>query len=95
MEYISAVQQGQDAEENDIRVLGERSIDRIKKSIEYWVKISQEPHWEIQDKWAECENSWTKINQAMRDISLPEFSTPEDFVDLHDIFKLHVKQDSS
>jgi hypothetical protein len=31
----------------------------------------------------------------MRDISLPEFVTPEDFVDLHDIVKLHAEQDSS
>jgi hypothetical protein len=31
----------------------------------------------------------------MRDISLPEFDTPDDFVDLHDIVKSHVEQDSS
>jgi hypothetical protein len=31
----------------------------------------------------------------MRDIGLPEFGTPEDFVDLHDIVKLHAEQDSS
>jgi hypothetical protein len=31
----------------------------------------------------------------MKDIGLPEFGTPEDFVDLHDIVKLHPKQDSS
>jgi hypothetical protein len=30
----------------------------------------------------------------MRDIDLPEFDTPDDFVDLHDIVKLHAKQDS-
>jgi hypothetical protein len=30
----------------------------------------------------------------MRDIGLPEFGTPEDFVDLHDIVKLHEEQDS-
>jgi hypothetical protein len=31
----------------------------------------------------------------MRDIGLPEFNTPEDFVDLHEIFKVHAKQDAS
>ena len=31
----------------------------------------------------------------MRDIDLPEFDTLDDFVDLHNIVKLHVKQDSS
>jgi hypothetical protein len=57
--------------------------------------MAQETHQEIQEKWVDCERSWTKINQAMRDIGLPEFSTPEDFVDLHDIVKLHAEQDSS
>ena len=31
----------------------------------------------------------------MRDIDLPEFSTPDELVDLRDIVKLHVEQDSS
>ena len=30
----------------------------------------------------------------MRDISLPEFGNPDDFVDLHDIVKLHAEQES-
>jgi hypothetical protein len=34
------------------------------------------------------------INWVMRDIGLPEFGSPEDFVDLHDIVKQHEKQDS-
>jgi alpha-amylase/alpha-mannosidase (GH57 family) len=55
----------------------------------------QEPHQEIQEKWDECKKSWTKINQAMRDIGLLEFSKPDDFVELHDMVKLHVKQESS
>jgi hypothetical protein len=45
-------------------------------------------------KWVECKRNWTKINWTMRDISLPEFDTPDNFVDLHDIVKLHVEQDS-
>jgi hypothetical protein len=31
----------------------------------------------------------------MRDTDLPEFGTPDDFVDLRDIVKSHVEQDSS
>jgi hypothetical protein len=31
----------------------------------------------------------------MRDISLPKFGTPDDFVNLRDIVKSHAKQDSS
>jgi hypothetical protein len=57
--------------------------------------MAQEPHQEIQEKWVDYERSWTKINRAMRDIVLSEFSTPEDFVDLHDILKIHAEQDSS
>jgi hypothetical protein len=30
----------------------------------------------------------------MKDIGLPEFGSPEDFVDLHDIVKRHAEQDS-
>jgi hypothetical protein len=57
IDYISAVQQGRDVEEHGIWVLRESSIDRINKSIEYWVKMAQEPHREIQEKWFECEKS--------------------------------------
>jgi hypothetical protein len=31
----------------------------------------------------------------MRDIGLPKFSSPEDFVDLHDIVKQHAEKESS
>jgi hypothetical protein len=31
----------------------------------------------------------------MKDIDLPEFDAPDDFVDLRDIVKSHVEQDSS
>jgi hypothetical protein len=58
-------------------------------------KNGQEPHREIQEKWAKCEKSWVKINKAMKDIRLPEFGMPDDFVDLHDIVKSHTEQDSS
>jgi hypothetical protein len=50
IDYISMMQQGRDAEEQDIRVLRESIIDCIRKLVEYWVKMSKEPHWEIQEK---------------------------------------------
>jgi hypothetical protein len=40
IDYISAVQQGRDAEEHDIWVLRESNIDCISKSTEYWVKMA-------------------------------------------------------
>jgi hypothetical protein len=58
LDYINVIQQGRDAEENDIWVLRDSNIDCIKKSIEYWVKMAQETHKEIQGKWVECEKSW-------------------------------------
>jgi hypothetical protein len=76
-------------------VLNESSLDRIKKSVEYWEKMSREPHREIQEKWAKCEKHWIKINRVMKDIRLPEFGTPDEFVDLRDIVESHTKQDSS
>jgi hypothetical protein len=39
--------------------------------------------------------SWEKINREMKDIGLPEFGSPEDFVDLHDIVKRHAEHDST
>jgi hypothetical protein len=57
--------------------------------------MSREPHREIQEKWAKCEKHWIKINRVMKDIGLPEFGTPDDFVDLRDIVKSHIKQDST
>jgi hypothetical protein len=76
-------------------VLSENNIDHIRKYTEYWVKMAQEPQREIQEKWAYCKRSWTNINWDMRDIGLPEFSSPEEFVDMHDIVKQHEKQDLS
>jgi hypothetical protein len=39
IDYINTVQQGQDVEEHDIRVLRDNNIDHIKKSAKYWVKM--------------------------------------------------------
>jgi hypothetical protein len=76
-------------------VLRDSNIDQIRKAVKYWVKMAQEPQREIQKKWAECEKGWEKINREMKGIDLPEFGSPEDFVDLHDIVKRHAEQDST
>ena len=54
--------------------------------------MAQESQREIQKKWAKCEKGWEKISQEMKGIGLPEFGSPEDFVDLHDIVGKHVEQ---
>jgi len=36
-----------------------------------------------------------KINKLTKDIGLPEFETPDEFVDLGDIVELHTKKDLS
>jgi hypothetical protein len=59
------------------------------------VTMAQEPQRDIQEKWADCDRSWVKINQEMKDIGLLEFDSPEDFVDLHEIVKKHVEQEST
>jgi hypothetical protein len=71
------------------------NISQIRKAVEYWVSMAQEPQRKIQERWAECEKSWEKINREMKDIGLPEFGSPEDFVDLHDIVKRHAEHDST
>jgi len=53
----------------------------------------QEPQQKMQERWAECEKRWDKINLEMKGINLPEFGPPEDFVDLQDIVKQHEEQD--
>jgi hypothetical protein len=95
VDYNNVVQQGRDTEEHDIQVLKESILDRIKKLVEYWVKMAWEPHREIQEKWAKCKKSWININRVMKDIGLPKFGTPDEFFDLCDIVKTHVEQDSS
>jgi hypothetical protein len=70
-------------------VLRDNNIYQIREAAEYWVYMAQEPQREIQKKWVECEKGWEKINQEMKGIGLPEFGSPKDFVDLHDIVKRH------
>jgi hypothetical protein len=44
VDYINVVQKGRYVEEHDIQVLRDNNIDCIRKSVEYWVKIVEEPH---------------------------------------------------
>jgi hypothetical protein len=39
IDYISAVQKGQDAEEHGIQVLRDSNISRIRKTVEYRVSV--------------------------------------------------------
>jgi hypothetical protein len=89
IDYINMVQKGRYIEENHIRVLMDNNIDQIRKADKYWVKMAQEPQWEIQEKWIDCERSWVNINREMKNISLPKLGSPEDFFDFHDIVKQH------
>jgi hypothetical protein len=52
-------------------VLSENNLERINRSVEYWAKMSREPHREIQGKWDKCERHWVKINRVMKDVRLP------------------------
>jgi hypothetical protein len=75
-------------------MIGKSSLDRIKRSIEYWTKMYQDPHREIQEQYAKCQKHWDKINKVMKDIKLPEFSTPNEFINIRDMLKTYVEQDS-
>jgi hypothetical protein len=57
--------------------------------------MAHEPQWEIQKKWVECEKGCENINRDIKGIGLPEFGSPEGFVNLHDIVKRHVEKDSA
>jgi len=54
LEYIEAVQQGQEKEIYGIRMVRKSSLDRMKRSVKYWVNMSRDPHREIQEQWAKC-----------------------------------------
>jgi hypothetical protein len=66
----------------------------MKKFVEYWVKMTWDPHREIQEKWTKFQKHWGKINKVMKDVGLLEFGTPNEFANLSDVFKMHSIQDS-
>jgi hypothetical protein len=94
LEYIEAVQQGRDKEKHGIEVIGESSLNRIKCSTEYWAKMSRDPHQEIQEQWTRCNKHWDTIKKIMKDSRLLEFDTPDNFIDLSNVVKIHAEQDS-
>jgi hypothetical protein len=65
------------------RMLTDEILERFQKATEYWTQLVVEPQQKMQDRWEECLNNWEKINQRMKDIQLPEFGMPEDFMDLN------------
>jgi hypothetical protein len=42
-------------------------------------------------KMGRMNENWEKINKEMRDVHLPEFGQPEDFIDLHGILRKHTE----
>jgi hypothetical protein len=48
LKYIKAIQQVQGKEEHGIQMVGKSSLNRMKRLVEYWDKISRDPHREIQ-----------------------------------------------
>jgi hypothetical protein len=73
----------------------ESSVDHMRKSIEYWVKMSWEPHIKIQEKCSKCEKSWIKINRVMKYIKILDFGSPDEFLYLRYIVNSHAKKYSS
>jgi hypothetical protein len=79
IDYINKVQKGQDTEEHGIRVLMDNNIAQIRKEVEYWVSMVQEPQQKMQKRWEECEKSWDKINQQMRNMTFQNLVHSKDF----------------
>jgi hypothetical protein len=94
LEYIEEVQQGREKEEHGIQLLNKNSLDRIKRSTEYWTKMSWDPHREIQEQYAKCQKHWEKINNVMTDIKLPKFENPSEFIDRRNLLKMYAEQNS-
>jgi hypothetical protein len=46
-------------------------------------------------KWVKYERNRVKINKAMKDIGPPKFGMHDNFIELHDIAKLHTEKYSS
>jgi hypothetical protein len=61
----------------------------MNKSIEYWGKMNQDPHREIEKQWDKFQKHWGKINKVMKDVGLLEFNTLDEFTNLRDVFKMH------
>jgi hypothetical protein len=58
------------------------------------ISLATEKHWLCDFTEESGRNQVRKINKAMKDIGLPEFGDPDNFIDLCDIVESHAKQDS-
>jgi hypothetical protein len=56
--------------------------------------MSRDPHREIQEQYAKCQKHWDKINKVMKDIKLPEFGNPSEFIDIRNVLNMYAEQDS-
>jgi len=52
-----------------------------------------ESRYKMKERWDECLGNWETINEKMRDIWLPEFGMPKNFVDLNNVIKQLVEHD--
>jgi hypothetical protein len=95
LEFIEVVQKDRENEDHGIQLVIKSSLNRMKRSTEYWAKMSRIPHEEIQEKWARCQKQWDKINKIMKDIRIPKYGTHDMFNNLNEIIKLCVEQDVS
>jgi hypothetical protein len=75
-------------------MLRKNSLNHINRSTEYWAKMSWDPHQEIQEQYAKCQKYWDKINKVMKDIKLPKFDNPSEFINIRNMLKMYAKQDS-
>jgi hypothetical protein len=82
LEYIEVVQRSQKEENHGIQLVGKSSLDLMNKSVEYWAKMTRDPHQEIQEQWDKCHKHWGKINKVMKYDDLPEFDTSDEFTNL-------------
>jgi hypothetical protein len=82
LEYIEVVHRSQKEENHGIQLVGKSSLDLMNKSVEYWAKMTRDPHREIQEQWAKCHKHWGKINKVMNYDGLPEFYTSDEFTNL-------------
>jgi len=95
LEFVEAIQKFREKEDHGIWLVSKSSLNHMKRSVEYWAKMSRIPHEEIQEQWAKCQKHQDKINKIMKDIGLPEYGTPDMFINLNEIIKLCAEHDAS
>jgi hypothetical protein len=56
--------------------------------------MSRDPHREIQEQYAKWQKHCEKINKVMKDIKLPEFDNPNEFIYIRNMLKMYAEQES-